>query len=196
MESKTGKRQGNTRRRNNMSKFVDYHIDSEARDIVERFLEKFPDMFEGFDTSRMEFVRTKKKKAKEPIKLHTVPYPLNVLCSSKVYVVEVFDSIWKKMDDKRKNLAIFRTMCAIPDGGFDEASKFFGKKLQPEIKMYMKEYAACGGGPNWMENPAAVDPMEQTSKQIAERVPIVEAIPAEDVERIPVTAGDVAGDDQ
>jgi len=178
-----------------MSKFVDYHIDTEARDIVEKFLDRFPNMFEGFDAARMEFVRTRKKKAKEPVKIHTVPYPLNILCSSKVYVVEVFDSLWKKMDTKRRNLAIFRAMCAIPEGGFDEASKHYGKKLQPEIRMYMKEYAACGGVPNWMDNPAATDPMEQTAEQISEHVPLIEAIPEEEVERTPVTAEDVASDD-
>ena len=49
-----------------------------------------------------------------------------------------------------------------------------------------------------MDNPAASDPMEQTQEQITLRVPEVETPPAiadEEVERTPVTAGDVEGDE-
>jgi hypothetical protein len=165
-----------------MSRFVDWSQDKEAQDIMEKFLERFPGMFDGFDTSKIGFLMTAKKKAKEPVKLHCVGYPFDVFCSSKVYIVEVFKSRWSKMDAKKKNLAVFRAMCAIPDGGFDEQSKHFAKKLQPEIRMFMKEYAACGGVPNWMENPAAVDPMERTPEEIADDVPAVEAIPDEKAE--------------
>ena len=170
-----------------MPKFVDYQSDKEAMDIMEKFLDRFPGMFEGFDVKKIGFLMTLKKKAKEPIRLHCVAYPHDVFCSS-VYIVEVFKSMWSKMDQKKKNLAVFRTMCSIPDGGFDEQSKHYAKKLQPEIRMFMKKYAACGGVPNWMENPAAADPMERTSEEIAEDVPEVEAIPEPEVEeRVPVT---------
>jgi hypothetical protein len=180
-----------------MSKFVDYQSDSESKDIMERFLERFPGMFEGFDVSKMGFVMTAKKKSKMAIKLHCVAYPLDVFCG-QTYIVEVFKSVWKKMDDKKKNMAVFRAMCEIPDGGFDDASKHYGKKLQPEIKMFMKEFAACGGVPNWMDNPAAADPMERTPEQIAKDVPAVQAIPDEEVERVPVTKESIeeAGQDE
>lgn len=170
-----------------MPKFVDFQGNSsEVRDIMERFLERFPGMFEGFDSSKMAFLVTEKKKAREPIRLHRVPYPMSALVS-QVYIVEVFRSCWKKMDTKKRNLGVFRAMCAIPDGGFDEQSKNWGKLLQPEIRMFLKEYAACGGVPNWMENPAAVDPMERTPEEVAADVPDVQAIPDGDVERTPVT---------
>ena len=177
-----------------MPKFVDWSSDNEVQGIMEKYLERFPGMFEGFDVSKMGFVRTQKKKAKEPIKMHCVPHPISVFCSSKVYIIEVFESLWKKMDVKRRNIAVFKEMCRVPDGGFDEGSKHYGKKLQPEIKMFMKEYAACGGVPNWMENPAAADPMERTSDEIATNVPEVESAPAiedDEIERTPVSAADV-----
>ena len=177
-----------------MPKFADWSSDKEVQDIMEKYLDRFPGMFEGFDPSKIGFVITLKKKSKEPIRLHCVPYPLDVFCSSKVYVVEVFKALWKQMDVKRKNLAVFRTMCSIPDGGFDEASRHYGKKLQPDIRMYMKEFAACGGVPNWMDNPAAADPMERTSEQIAKDVPVLSA--ESEVERVPVTADAVADPDE
>lgn len=172
-----------------MAKFVDYAGGREVQDIMEKFLEKFPQIFEGFDTSRIGFVMTKKKKAKIPIRLVTVGYPLDVF-TNKTYVIETFQAWWEKMDQKKRNLAVFHIMCAVPEGAFDEESKAYGKKLQPEIKMYMKEYAASGGIPNWMENPAAIDPLDRTLQEIADDVPETEADAAseeDDVERSPIT---------
>jgi len=171
-----------------MAKFVDYASGREVQDIMEKFLEKFPQIFEGFDTAKIGFVMTKKKKSKVPMKLVSVGYPVNVFLD-KTYIVEVFEKFWKKLDDKKRNLSVFHTMCAIPDGAFDDQSNNYGKKLQPEIKMYLREYAAAGGVPNWMDNPAAADPLERSIEEMEEDVPIVEAIPDEDdgVERNPVT---------
>lgn len=179
-----------------MPKFTDYESETEVRDIMEKFLERFPGMFEGFDTSKMGFVMTAKKKSKVPVKLHTIQYPVDVFCSSKVYIVEVFKKWWKQMDTKRKNMSVFRAMCEIPEGGFDESSKYYGKKLQPEIRMFMKEFAACGGVPNWMENPGAADPMERSAEDVAANVPAVDGLPVRPVEeetdeRVPVTADTV-----
>lgn len=170
-----------------MAKFVDFESGREVQDIMEKFVEKFPQIFEGFDASRIGFVMTKKKKSKIPVKLSKVGYPMDVF-TNKTYVVEAFQSVWKDIDQKKRNLAVFHAMCAIPDGAFDEQSKNYGKKLQPEIKMYMREYAASGGVPNWMENPSAIDPLDRTLDEIKDDIPDVDAIPDDDgVERSPVS---------
>jgi hypothetical protein len=96
---------------------------------------------------------------------------------SKVYIAESTDGVWKKLDQKRKNLSVFRIMCAIPQGGFDEQSKAYGKIKKPDIQMFTMEFAASGGVPNWEENPAAKDPMDQTMAQVVDAIPVVEAIP-------------------
>jgi hypothetical protein len=177
-----------------MSKFVDFYSDREVQDIMEAFVDRFPMMFEGFDSSKMGFVTTKAKKGKKGgpvLKLHKVGYPHNVWLS-KAYIVEAQEGAWRKLDDTKKNLSVFKIMCAIPIGGFDEQSKSYGKVLQPDIKMFMREYAASGGVVNWQENPAALDPMKQTAEDVAKAIPVVEAIPADDgVERKAVTADDV-----
>jgi len=174
-----------------MGKFGDWGGAPDVKEIMEKFLEQYPTMFEGFNTDSMFFFMTQKKKSKEPIKVHAVGYP-NYAASGKPYIVEVFEVWWKAMNQKKKNLAVFRAMCSIPDGGFDEKSKYYGKKLQPSIKMYMREYAACGAVVNWMENPAAKDPMERTADEVEDDVPDVEAIPKEDdIERNPVTQEDI-----
>jgi len=176
-----------------MSKFVDFYSDREVQDIMEAFLERFPTMFEGFDPSKIGFVTTKKKgkKSGPALKIHKVSYPHNVWVS-KVYIVEATDLTWKKLDSKKKNLSVFRIMCAVPMGGFDEQSKMYGKLLAPDIKMFTREYAASGGVINWEENPAAKDPMQQTAEEVVKAIPVVEAIPADDgVQRQAVPASAV-----
>ena len=177
-----------------MAKFVDFYSDRSVQDIMEAFLERFPVMFEGFDPSKIGFVTTKKKKGKKSgsaLKVHKVGYPHNVWLS-KAYIVEASEEIWKKLDQKRKNLSVFRVMCSVPLGGFDEQSKSYGKLLKPDINMFLQEYAASGGVVNWEENPAAKDPMQQTADDVAKAIPMGEAIPSEDgVDRKAVTVNDV-----
>ena len=178
-----------------MAKFVDFYSDRDVQDIMEAYLERFPTMFEGFDTVKIGFVTTKKKNAKQDgkkaIKLHQVKYPHNVWLG-KVYICEVLESPWKKLDSTKRNLAVFRTMCQVPTGAFDESSKMYGKTLKPDIQMFTREFAAAGGVPNWEENPAAKDPMKQDAVDIAKATPVVEAIPAEDgIDRKAVTDADI-----
>jgi hypothetical protein len=178
-----------------MAKMVDYYSDREVQDIMEAFLERFPMMFDGFDTAKIGFV-TKKSKGKSKktgpsLKLSSVGFPDDVWMN-KTYTLVASEAAWKKMDTKRKNLSVFKVMCSIPVGGFDEQSKAYGKILPPDFKMFLKEFAASGGVPNWEENPAAKDPMEQTPEEVEQALPNVEAIPAEDgVERKAVTMEEV-----
>jgi hypothetical protein len=162
-----------------MGRFVDYYSDGEVRSIMESIAEHCPKIFEGFDANGFHFITTKKRKASKTIKLRRVSYPMEPFVG-KPYIVEVFDSKWKAMDQKRKNLSVFRVMCAIPNGGFDNQSKNYGKVIRPEIEMYMLEYAASGGVPNWMENPLAKDPLERSADDMAKDLPVIDAIPSEE----------------
>ena len=176
-------------------RFSDYHSDGEIKDIMERFIKRFPGMFEGFNVDKMFFITTKKKKSRKPVKLRSLSYPVEVF-AGRPYIVEAFETVWKSLDQKKKNLAVFHIMCSIPDGGFSEDSKNYGKKLKPEIEMYLREFAAAGGVPNWMENPDASDPMERTEKDVSKSIPAVEAIPqgnkGSKVVRMPVTRNVIA----
>lgn len=176
-----------------MAKMVDFYSDREVQDIMEAFLERFPIMFDGFDTAKIGFVtkKDKKGKAKGPaLKLTKVGFPYDVWMN-KTYIVVASEGAWKKLDLKRKNLSVFKTMCAIPVGGFDEQSKAYGKIRQPDFKMFMQEFAASGGVPNWEENPAAKDPMDQTAEEMEKSLPIIEAIPSDGIDRKAVTANDI-----
>lgn len=175
---------------------------------MEEFVDKFPQVFETFDPQGLHVIHTQKKKRGPVVTLRSVTYP-NEVFVGKPYIVEVLEERWKGLDKKRKRLWVFRTMCSIPLGGFDQESKFYAKKCKPDIQMFSLEFAACGGVPNWMENPAATDPLEVSQEEMTERAKALaagaEAIPpledagddvvpeegSDGVTRVPMTVGDI-----
>lgn len=178
-----------------MSRFQDYRSDHEVSDIVEKFLEKFPSIFEGFDAGGIEFIVTCKKKSQKPINLRSVGYPFEVFIG-KPYVMEVMEEKWKKMSQKQKNQAVFHIMCAIPNGGFDPASKYYGRKVRPQIVMYDLEFAAVGGVPPGMtEIEQGNDPLDAAAEALVPKsvdaADVGDPIPP-DEEKHPVTSEAIA----
>jgi len=165
----------------------DWETCAEVTDIMEEFLEHFPQVFVGFDVNEIAAIKTKSKRSKKPVRLVTITYPRTCVCD-KVYIVEAFEDRWDDLDRRRKRLAVFHTMLQIPEGGFDPESKSYGKRRKPEYELFLEEYAAAGGVPNWMENPAAVDPIEKAKAKASKKV--------DDVQRSPVTVEHIAGDDE
>lgn len=170
-----------------MAKFTDFYSDPQVRTTMEKFISHFPGLFDGFDIDGINVVFTKKKKARKAIRLVPVRYPYDVYIG-KPYIVEVFETKWKDMDETRRNLAVFHTMCSIPSGGFDPTSTHYGKKARPDIEMYLVEFAASGGVPNWMENSAACDPLKANASDVKRALGGPDALPPDDgVARVPVT---------
>lgn len=149
-----------------MPRVKDYHVSSEVQDIMESIVERFPSVFEGFDVSKIGVVHTKKKASRRrPLRIVCVRYPVDVWLD-KTYIVEVAEKTWQDLTQKQKNLAVFHTMCAFPEGAFDESSKNYGKKKQPDYEMFAEEFAVTNGVPNWMENPEARDPFEVNAEDL------------------------------
>ena len=178
-----------------MARNGDWHQDVELQEIMEAFVNRFPNIFEGFDPSDLHVIFTEKKKTGPVIKLRPQRYPQDVFVG-KPYIVEVIDELWKKLDAKRRNLAVFHIMCSIPQGGFDPESRFYAKKVRPDIQMFSLEFAACGGVPNWMENSEALDPLKESAvlnvMGEGDPIPPVREIGDDGVERRAVTEKDVA----
>lgn len=165
-----------------MSKFTNYQIDSEVKDIMEALCEAFPVVFEHFDPAKVGTIKTEKKNLRRPVKLVKVGYPREVFCDVP-FIVEVYMTWWKDMTDKQKNLALFHVMCSVRSGAFDESSNDYGKTRSYDYEMYKEEFAVTGGVPNWMENDAARDPIEVARERDAE------SDESEDgVRRMPITS--------
>lgn len=182
-----------------MPRFEDYTTDPEVKDIVERYVKKFPQIFGGFKIDEIFFIVTQKKRlsGKFPIKVKTVPYP-HYVSSGFTYVFETYETKWEKLNQKQKNLSVFHAMCGIPQDAFDPLSTYYGKIAKPDYEIYQFEYAASGGVPNWQEDDSARDPMEIDTDeiQLATDDEEEEAIPTpkkpSDGTKSPVTIDDVA----
>lgn len=152
-----------------MARFEDFTSDAEVQDIMERIVDKFPAVFDSFDTSGIHFIRTETTKEKKgpAVKLRSVTYPMEVFVG-KPYIVETFSKNWEKLNSKQRNLAVFHVMCAIPIGGFDPESNKYAKKSKPDYEMYRLEFAVAGGIPDWQENDAANDPLDIGQDEVLE----------------------------
>jgi len=160
-----------------MPKDPDSFVNSDVTDAMEKMVESFPNLFSGFDVSKVSSVHTKGKSSnRRPLSLRAVRYPFSIWMD-QTYIIEVANDTWQEMDQKRKNLAVFHIMCAIPEGAFDPEGNHYRQIKRPDYELYEAEFLAAGGIPNWMENDKAQDPME---------------IPEDDVIRNPVTVEDVA----
>lgn len=159
----------------------------ELRNIVQTFVDKFPDVFTGFRVEDVGFVLTKEKKSskKNPIKVHKVKYPQSVF-SDKTYIFEVLDTKWENLDQKRRNLAVFHVMCSIPVEGFDPDSKEYGSTIKPDFELYRAEYAAAGGVADWFDDNRARDPMEMDNDGVLNAVYDVDSDSVDDP--IPATS--------
>ena len=100
-----------------MAKNTDWKSGAEVREIMERFIERFPQMFEGFNLDKIFFVITEKAKAKTPLKVRAVGHPVEAFLD-RPYIVEAFDEWWAKMDRKKRNQAVFGAMCRFPEGAY------------------------------------------------------------------------------
>lgn len=177
-----------------MAKFTEFYGDTEVKTIMTDFVARFPNVFKGFNIEQLNVIVTKKKKSRKPIRLISVKYPMDVYIL-KPYIFEVFEVWWQRLSQKQKNLAVFHAMCGIPEGGFDEASQYYGKKVRPDIEMYLTEFAASGSIPNWLENDmSARDPMEIGQDDVQAAMPKTDDEESdEDGDPIPVV-GSVAGE--
>jgi len=156
-----------------MAKVTDYNCSPEVNEIMVKMAEAFPKVFPGFDAQKIGCVHTNgKASSRKPLAIKSVKYPYDVYLD-KVYIVEVAQETWAEMTDKQKRLAVFHTMCAVPEGAFDPQSKNYAGKKRPDYEMYAEEFAAAGGVPNWMENDEAADPLDQAKpKKATGRSPV------------------------
>jgi hypothetical protein len=168
------------RRKSDMARVVDCGYNKDVKLIIEKMLDKFSKVFEGFDLDKVGIIETKGKKVtqKTPIKVKPIGYPAYMFTSDKIYTMEVNQAHWFQLDDKRKRLSVFRAMLAIPTGGFEEDSKFYGKLKKPDYQVYKEEFAVTEGVLDWMEDDRARDPEDIDTE-------------SDDVTRSPVTVDDI-----
>lgn len=175
----------------------------EVRDIVERIVGYFPEIFEGFDPEGIYYFILPEKKTKsryDAAKLVNFTFP-TLLATQKPYMISVSGLTWNDLNDRQKNTLVFRLMCGIPYGGFDINSEMYAKKIKPEVNMHLMELAVTGGVVDWMDASGADDPLSVTEDKVRDRIDCIhhgdtgDALPAMggDAVRTPVGADSLSG---
>jgi hypothetical protein len=92
-----------------------YETITEFRPIIEKLVNKYPDMFDGIETAEITCVGITNKEPKDDNKmweLKTVPFPIKLDCPYSYYcVVNMKD--WDSLQTKHKALLAFDVLCSI-----------------------------------------------------------------------------------
>ena len=133
-----------------MSKKNEWQEDSEALSIAMDIINKYEDMFDSIDLTRIRFLRILGKKNGKEVKVTSTVFPFNI-DTPYLYYMEFDDEKWKVMDDAQRNLTVFSALYEIAPGGMDSESSNYGKKRPLDIKDYAAVIAAAGGRYDWKE---------------------------------------------
>lgn len=141
-----------------MGKYTAWVPEEEAKQITNKLIDKYHELFGHIQTDKIAFIKDCKKQSDIPIKIKSVKFPESIWID-EVYILTVFDDCWGTLEPKQRNLAVAQALCSIHKEGFGETSKNYGKIIKPDIVSYLEIYAMAGGVPNFLQNPSAVDPL-------------------------------------
>ncbi len=111
-------------------------------------VDKYDEVFEGIDLTKVRFLRILAQKASKPCKVISVGFPVNI-DTPYLYYIEVDDNRWKQMTAPQRNLAVFSALYEIAPGGMDSESVNYGKKRKRDVEDYSEVIAAAGGRYDW-----------------------------------------------
>lgn len=131
-----------------MSVKREYDEDSEALSIAMEVMNKYSEVFEGFDLSKIRFLRVKDKRSEKGYKVTSVGFPFNIDIPY-LYYIEIYNDNWMKMTEEQRNILVFSSMYEIAPNGMDPESSSYGKKRKKDIEDFSEVIAVAGGRYDW-----------------------------------------------
>lgn len=154
-----------------MAKKVDWTEDSEALAIAQKLIEKYDELFDGLDLTRIKFVRDLTSTGHKLGELKACNFPYDI-DSPYAYYHIINNNRWKEMSEAQKVLAVMHLIYSVAPGGTDESSDNYAKCRKHDVKDYQVILAAAGGNFEWMEPGVEVlNPLDDSSVQKTEEVP-------------------------
>jgi hypothetical protein len=142
-----------------MAKFTAWELDTEAKMIAEKLIEKYPQLFRHIDVEKICFVRILNKKSTIPTKVEGVKFPASIYCNN-VYFVNVYNDCWATLETAHRNLAIAQALYSIHVNGFEESSNKYGKLVKPDVVTFLEISCMAGNIPNWLNNASVSNPLD------------------------------------
>lgn len=132
-----------------MSKNHEWKEDTEVMNIAVKLLEKYDEVFCGFDISKIRFIRELSGSVKKQhAKMFAVKYPFDI-DSQYVYYFCTSNSNWKTLTPEQQTILVFRQMLGIPSGGTDSESENYAKIRRPDVDEYSEVLIATDGRFDW-----------------------------------------------
>lgn len=138
-----------------MAKKVDWTEDSATLEIALKLVEKYPDLFDGLDLTKVRFVRDLNASGHKIGELKPCGFPYDI-DSPYAYYIVANNIVWKELSAAQQNLAVMHFLYAIAPGGTDEASASYAKTRKHDVKDYDTILKAAGGRYDWAK-PGATD---------------------------------------
>lgn len=133
-----------------MSCKKEWQEDSEALSIAMDIVDKYEEMFEGIDLTKVRFIRILAQKSAKACKVISVGFPVNI-DTPYLYYLEIDDNHWQQMTEEQRNLTVFSGLYEIAPGGMDAESVNYGKKRKRDIEDYREVVNAAGGRYDWKD---------------------------------------------
>lgn len=133
-----------------MSKKMEWKEDAEVSGIALDLVEKYDEMFEGLDLSKLRFIRIMERKAVNIVDVLGVGFPFNI-DNNYVYYIMTNNLKWNLLTEEQKNLAVMDALYTIAPGGTDVTSINYGQKRKKDINDYSIILGAAGGRYDWKE---------------------------------------------
>jgi hypothetical protein len=150
-----------------MARNTDWNEDSEAMDIAMKLTDKYPQIFDGIDLSKIKFVRNLSGDARKVGEIKSCGFPFDI-DSPYTYYVVIENSRWKELNEAQHALAIMHLLYSVAPGGTDESSSNYGKCRKHDVKDYNVVLAAAGGRYDWKEPGVTdvVNPLEANEQEV------------------------------
>jgi len=154
-----------------MAKNTDWNEDSESMDIAMKLLDKYPQLFESIDLSKIKFVRNLTGHSDKLGEIKSCGFPYDI-DSPYTYYIVIENSKWKEMTEAQHVLAIMHLLYSIAPGGTDESSNNYGKCRKHDVKDYNVVLAAAGGRYDWKESGVTdvVNPLGENEEAVMAKV--------------------------
>ena len=128
-----------------------------------KLLDKFPEIFEDLDLSKIRFVRNLASQAQKvgEVKACNFPYDID---SPYAYYLIIANNKWKELSEAQQMLAVMHLLYAIAPQGTDESSNNYARLRRHAVQDFNVILAVAGGRYDWMtpgvsdiQNPLSAD---------------------------------------
>lgn len=131
-----------------MAKNTDWREDPEALNIAMKITDKFKEIFEHIDLSKIRFIRNLEGNPRRAGEIKSCGFPYDI-DSPYAYYAIISNNKWKELTEAQHTLVIMHLLYAISPQGTDETSSNYATLRRHDVQDFNAILAAAGGRYDW-----------------------------------------------